>query len=273
MLPIFRWAGGKRRMIPTLLKYIPESYGTYFEPFVGAGALFFHLQPEKASINDANKDLMTAYKAIRKNGEALATVVCDWRNDKFVYDMVRKYEHRDSTIMAARFIYLNKLCVNGLWRVNQKGGFNVPYDYRRGNVCPIVEGDVLEKAKEVLKNATILTGDYANCTSMAVAGDLIFMDPPYVPFTKNGHVDYTAKGFTWSDHISLFEEFKRLDLLGCRVILTNADLPAVKELYGEYNIERVETKSSVKRTADQGSYGELIISNFKPEVKAQPLVQ
>jgi len=248
-------------MIPKLMEHMPSEYDTFIEPFVGAGAMFFHLEPAKAIIGDANSDLMAAYKAIKVLGSGLAERVNAWENSPTDYNIVRSLSPDYSVNKGCRFIYLNRLCVNGLWRVNKRGGFNVPYDYRRSGVSPIIDGDVLDKAQKVLRHAATITSHYINTTALACAGDVVFMDPPYIPFTKNGHVDYTAKGFTAADHLALCDEFKRLDSIGCRVILTNSDLPEVREMYEGYTIERVETKSTIKRTANQGSYGELIISN------------
>jgi len=256
-------------MIPKLMEHMPSEYGTYIEPFFGAGALFFHLEPSTAIIGDANPDLMEAYRVIHAMGSELAERVNSWDNNPWDYATVRSLSPTYNVNVASRFIYLNKLCVNGLWRVNKKGGFNVPYDHRRSEVSPIINGHVLDSAQKVLRcirHSRIYTQSYELTTALAVPGDVVFMDPPYMPFTANGHVDYTSRGFTTYDHIKLCDEFKRLDVLGCRVILTNSDIPEVREMYEGYTIERVETKSTIKRTSNQGSYGELIISN-RPKVQ------
>lgn len=286
MKPLFRWVGGKRRMLPHLLKHVPDKFGTYIEPFAGAAALFCHLEPRgRAILCDANADLMITYAIIRDMPKALCERLASMPVSEEFYYELRLSSAKDSMLeVAARFLYLNRYGVNGMWRVNAKGNMNTPFDHRRADVQ--IDGyefmTGISKLSEVLTlcdptpdpdwpggmdtefNRTILlTGNYRNATRLANTGDLVYMDPPYVPFTANGHVAYTDRGFTWDDHVALRDEFVRLDKLGCHVILTNADIPAVRELYKSYNLDSVSTKASVARTAGQGSYGELIVSNLR----------
>lgn len=269
MKPLFRWVGGKRRMIPVLEKYIPKSFNTYVEPFAGAAALFFHLEPKgKAILSDANVDLMITYKMIKDNPSRLAAVLSGIPNNKEVYDRLRAEKPTDQFDMAVRFLYLNRLCVNGMWRVNKDGGMNTPYDHRRSGTSMNFRKEITEAARvlrlgecDPLTETVLISGNYKNAVRMANTGDFIFMDPPYVPFTANGHVDYTADGFNMEKHEELREEFGRLDKRGVHLILTNSDIPAVRELYKGYYMESVQTKATVGRTSGQGTYGELIITN------------
>lgn len=258
-------------MIPVLMKYIPSSYNTYIEPFAGAAALFFHLEPSgKAILSDANADLMVTYRMIKDNPRELAARLAVLQNSKEFYDQIRSKNPVSLMDMAVRFLYLNRLCVNGMWRVNKDGGMNTPYDHRRNSVGMDITKDitaaaiVLRKGElDPLTETICISGNYKNSVRMANTGDLVFMDPPYVPFTAYGHVDYTAGGFNMEKHEELREEFGRLDKSGVHVILTNSDIPAVRELYKGYNMESVQTKASVGRTAGQGTYGELVISNLR----------
>lgn len=272
MKPLFRWVGGKRRMLPELMKHLPKSYNTYIEPFAGAAALFCHLEPKgKAILCDANVDLMITYKVIRENPKELARrmslmVV----SEKNYYD-VRSSIPSNEMDMAVRFLFLNRYGVNGMWRVNKDGNMNTPWDHRRSHVPPGSHDFVvgISKLSELfnpsmdLNAKMLIAGNYTNATTLAKTGDLIFMDPPYAPFTKSGHTGYTAGGFTWDDQIALRDEFVRLDKMGCHVVLTNSDIPEIRHLYRFYNLDSVSTKASVARSSGQGSYGELIISNLK----------
>lgn len=285
MKPIFRWVGGKRRMLPQLMQHVPKSFNTYIEPFAGAAALYFNLEPKGRTILcDANADLMVTYHQIKNNVVSLFATLAGMEVSEEFYYKLRGQKPTNPLDIATRFLYLNRYGVNGMWRVNQKGEMNTPFDHRRAhvkmncddfksalaaakrvlNLCdPIPDADWPDGVDDEFNNTILIHGNYRNATRMANTGDLVYMDPPYVPFTASGHVAYTDKGFTWDDHMLLREEFVRLDRLGCHVILTNSDIPAVRDLYKFYNMDSVQTKASVGRTAGQGSYGELIISNLK----------
>lgn len=269
MKPIFRWVGGKRRMIPNLMKYVPTSYNAYIEPFAGAAALFFHLEPKgKALLNDVNRDLMEAYHMAQVDPEELAKRVAQFINGEREYYAVREACPTERMARAARFLFLNRLSVNGLWRENLKGQMNAPYDHRRSNVSMDIRAEIMDASRVLnigmqseFTRTFITCGSYLEATWKAKTGDLVFMDPPYMPFTANGHVDYSKGRFDHTDHLELREEFVRLDKMGVHVILTNSDIPVVRDLYKGYTMESVQTKATVGRTAGQGSYGELIVSN------------
>jgi DNA adenine methylase len=241
--PFLKWAGGKTQLIPELSKYIPKSFDKYIEPFIGGGAFFFYLNPKKAIISDANEELVTTYKAVRDNVEEIITILDSFRNEEtFFYNIRSLNTNKLSDIeRAARLIYLNKTCFNGLYRVNKKGVFNVPYGKRNGE---FLNRDQLRDSSEFLQNAKIFHSDYlATLKKYAKKGDFIFLDPPYYPVGKYSDFKrYTKEFFYHDDHVILKEEFDRLVKTGCHVLLTNSDHPVVVDLYKDYEIKVIETK-------------------------------
>lgn len=241
--PFLKWAGGKTQLIPELSKYIPTSFNKYIEPFIGGGAFFFYLNPEKATISDSNEELITTYKAVRDNVEEIIEILDRYKNEETFFYKIRALNPSklSNTERAARLIYLNKTCFNGLYRVNKKGEFNVPYGKRNGE---FLNREQLRDSSEFLQNAKILHSDYlATLKKYAKEGDFIFLDPPYYPVGKfSDFKRYTKEFFYHDDHVILKEEFDRLVRIGCHVLLTNSDHPVVMELYKDYEIKVIETK-------------------------------
>ncbi len=241
--PFLKWAGGKTQLIPELSKYIPTNFNKYIEPFVGGGAFFFYLNPEKAIISDSNEELIKTYKAVRDNVEEIIEILDGYKNEETYFYKIRSLNPNklSDTERAARLIYLNKTCYNGLYRVNKKGEFNVPYGKRNGE---FLNSEQLRDSSEFLQNAKILHSDYlATLKKYAKEGDFIFLDPPYYPVGKYSDFKrYTKEFFYHDDHVILKEEFDRLVRIGCHVLLTNSDHPVVMELYKEYEIKDIETK-------------------------------
>lgn len=241
--PFLKWAGGKTQLIPELSKYIPTSFNKYIEPFIGGGAFFFFLNPEKAIISDSNKELIITYKAVRDNVEEIIAILNGCKNEETFFYKIRSLDPGKlyDTERAARLIYLNKTCFNGLYRVNKKGEFNVPHGKRNGK---FLNQEQLRDSSEFLQNTKILHSDYlATLKKYAKEGDFIFLDPPYYPVGKYSDFKrYTKEFFYHDDHVILKEEFDRLVKLGCHVLLTNSDHPVVMELYRDYEIKVIETK-------------------------------
>jgi DNA adenine methylase Dam len=241
--PFLKWAGGKTQLIPELARHIPSHYNTYIEPFIGGGAFFFYLNPGKAIISDSNEELIITYKVVRDNVECLISELETYRNEEsFFYETRSLVPHELGDVeRAARLIYLNKTCFNGLYRVNKKGQFNVPYARRNGD---FFDEEVLRNANEFLQNTKILHSDYLEVLrSFAEEGDFIFLDPPYYPVGKYSDFKrYTKEFFYHDDHEALATEFKRLVNLGCQVLLTNSDHPVILELYKDFEIKIIETK-------------------------------
>ncbi len=241
--PFLKWAGGKTQLIPELVKYIPHSYNTYIEPFIGGGAFFFYLNPGKAIISDSNEELAITYKVVRDNIEDLISTLETYRNEESFFYEIRSLATNELSNVerAARLIFLNKTCFNGLYRVNKKGQFNVPYAKRNG---VFFDRGVLINANEFLQNTEILHSDYLDVLrAYANAGDFIFLDPPYYPVGKYSDFKrYTKEFFYHEDHEDLATEFKRLVNMGCNVLLTNSEHPVILDLYKDFEIKIVETK-------------------------------
>lgn len=241
--PFLKWAGGKSQLIPKLSQFIPLNYNKYIEPFFGGGAFYFYLNPENAIISDSNGELIATYKAVRDNIEDVIKVLKTYKNEESSYYKIRalKTSQLSVTERAARIIYLNKTCFNGLYRVNKKGQFNVPYGKRNSE---FLNKELLLDASEFLQNAIIIHSDYVDILrNYAKKGDFIFLDPPYYPTGKYSDFKrYTKEFFYHEDHVALKAEFVRLVNLGCHVILTNSSHPVILELYKDYNINIFNTK-------------------------------
>ena len=252
--PFLKWAGGKTQLLPVLLELVPKDFKQYIEPFVGAGALFFALSGHRpALIADANEELINAYIAVRDDVNSVIARLKEMRNDKEFFYFVRSQDlsELNSTERAARLIFLNKTCFNGLYRVNRHGNFNTPYN---GNVgANFIQEDILIAASNALKGAEIVSGDYrAILEENAREGDLVFLDPPYQPVGKYSDFKrYTKERFHEDDHRNLAAEFKRLVEIGCLVILTNSAHDSILELFADYETRIVNSKrliSSDSRT-------------------------
>jgi len=264
--PILKWAGGKSQLLARLSKLIPLKYNKYIEPFVGGGALFFHLQPQDSVIADSNPELINLYECVKKNPEKVAELLLKYKNEESFYYAIRKkkFESLSPYEAAARTIYLNKTCFNGLYRVNKAGEFNVPFGkYKNPKIC---DYESLLAASFALRNTIIQCGDYKSVLKEhANRGDLIFLDPPYLPISKYADFKrYTKDQFYEEDHRELALEVRRLHELGCHVILTNSNHPLVHELYGDYKIEVVKTKRYINCNAEN-RVGEDVIVSIPPK--------
>ncbi|MCL6677998.1 Dam family site-specific DNA-(adenine-N6)-methyltransferase [Sphingomonas sp. RG327] len=243
--PFLKWAGSKHSLLSHILQFIPEEFGTYHEPFLGAGSLFLRLQPERARLGDLSTEVVKVWQAIKQDAEQVIAKLPSPRPDREIFYRIRKTRSNAGAERAAEFIYLNKSCWNGLFRVNSKGEFNVPFGSNPNT--EILDAENLRRCAKLLQpsGVTIACCDFAQCTQDAKAGDLIFFDPPYV--TKhnfNGFRDYNEKLFSWADQERLAAEALRLKNLGARVIVTNAAHKDICDLYpkfGQYFFERSST--------------------------------
>lgn len=263
--PFVKWAGGKRQLAAKLLAHVPAKIGTYYEPFVGGGALFFALDGrfEHALLNDANKRLIETYAGVRDDVETVISLLKTMPYLKTFYIATRK---RDPDIMAevdvaAWFIYLNKAGFNGLYRVNSSGGFNVPFGrYTNPTIC---DEPGLRAAAEALAGVQLRDGDFEKAVKSAERGDFVYFDPPYWPASPTSNfTGYTAGGFGAADHQRLRDIALVLKKRGVGVMLSNADLPPVRALYGKgFELERVEARRGINSDAGKrGPVGELIIT-------------
>ena len=272
MKPIIKWVGGKTQLLPQIKERLPEQFNTYYEPFLGGAAVLLDLNPTKAVVNDINPELINMYRQIQTFEDRLV-----WELDhldthhefyaddpKAFYYIVRDEFNRNlgtnTPEQAARFIYLNKHCFNGLYRVNKKGEFNVPFNGRLlGHSYNIHD---LREASARLKNVDIRCGSFEDTVKDAGKDDFVFFDSPYAPLNPTSFVDYTKEGFDYEDHVTLAALFKILSDRGCKCMLTNHDTPLIRELYKDYKIEVVDVRRSINRNGDGRTGKEVIITNY-----------
>lgn len=260
--PILKWAGGKTQLIPALMEKAPKEYGNYIEPFFGGGALFFHLQPKQAILADINPELKNLYETVKSKPSQVVELLKTFKNtEEFFYDIrAKKRDSVDDVFQAARTLYLNKTCFNGLYRVNKKGQFNTPYGrYKNPN---IVNEIGIFSASKALKDTQFENVTYKKTLEdHAKPNDFIFLDPPYLPIGKyEDFKRYTKEGFYEEDHEELAREVKRLSEMGCHVILTNSNAPLVYDLYSDFDITVVKTKRYINSNAKKRTGEDVIIS-------------
>lgn len=270
--PILKWAGGKTQMLNDLLPKVPSSYGRYIEPFFGGGAMFFALQPENAIIADSNPELINMYRQVAANVDEVIQYLKKYENTSEMFYTVREQEWTQlpKAEAAARTIFLNRTCFNGLYRVNKQGKFNVPYGkYANPKIC---DEDGLKAASEALKKAEILCGDYLLVLDhYAQPGDFVFLDPPYLPISEYADFKrYTKEQFYEEDHVELAKIIMRLQERGCHIILTNSNHPLVHELYAPFTIDVIQTKRHISCNGSTRK-GEDVIVTIPP--KQQTLVK
>lgn len=264
--PLLKWAGGKTQLLSEITAKMPKQYGRYIEPFFGGGALFFSVKPSNGVIADSNPELINLYRAVADDVDAVIEQLAHYRNEQDEFYAVRAQDWTclAPSVAAARTIYLNKTCFNGLYRVNRKGQFNVPFG--RYKNPKILDVRALEAASYLLRETTIVDGDYKTVLhEHANAGDFVFLDPPYLPVSKYADFKrYTKEQFYEEDHLELAVEIERLHELGCHVILTNSNHPLVHEKYAKFSIEVVQTKRHISCNG-LGRTGEDVIVNIPPK--------
>ncbi len=270
--PFVKWAGGKRQLLPQIKERMPEKYNNYFEPFVGGGAVLFELLPSSALINDINKALINAYRQICNVPEAFINAVNRldtemWEDGKKYYyslrerfnDKLMKSEY--DVELAALFVFINKHCFNGLYRVNGKGLFNVPYNNNRK--ASVDEKAILNVSK-YLQGVTIIDGDFEEACQEAKKGDFVFIDSPYAPLNPTSFESYTKEGFDIESHKRLANLYDELTDRGCFCMLTNHNTDLINELYGNkgYKIDVVSVKRMINSDASNRVGEEVIICNY-----------
>jgi DNA adenine methylase len=259
--PILKWAGGKHQLLQHLLPLVPKNFNRYIEPFVGGGALFFTLNPGKAIISDSNPELINVYNMTVHHVEELIKILKTLKVSKDTYYEIRDQDTSKLSNIekAARAIYLNRTCFNGLYRVNKKGRFNVPYgNHKNPKVC--FPGE-LRTASQILKRCKILCGDYKEVLSTyAKEGDFIYIDPPYLPISQYSDFKrYTKEQFYEEDHIELAKEVYRLHQLGCHVLLTGSNHPLIFELYDGFKMEVFQTRRNINKDGNKRTGEDLIV--------------
>ena len=271
--PFVKWAGGKRQIIDMLIKYAPREFNTYYEPCVGGGALFFELSPKKGVINDSNEELINIYKCLCNEDKfkKMCSVLNHYEkehNEEFYYKIRNKDRNKNAYnkladyTKAARTIYLNKACFNGLYRVNSKNEFNVPFGKK--NKVNTYDGSNLITVSNylTLNNIKICNEDFEKSVKTAKKGDFVYFDPPYDSDTSTFN-SYTEEGFGKEEQKRLAKVFKELDKKGVYVMLSNHNTVLVNELYKDYNIHVIEAKRNINSNGKKrGKVEEVIITNY-----------
>ena len=272
--PFVKWVGGKRQLLKQfrdLGLYPPENFdpitNTFFEPFVGGGAVFFDLLPETAYLSDLNNELVVTYDVIKNDVENLIKSLKKHKLDKEYFLKIRAQnpEKFSDLNIASRFIYLNRTCFNGMYRVNSKGGFNVPFGkYTNPLICDEVN---LRKASKALKNVEIKKQDYKEVLKKAKKGDFIYFDPPYYPVSKTASfTSYTSESFLDKEQIELRDTFVELHKRGCFVMLSNSDTPFINKIYSEpkgLRITKVQAGRAINSDASKrGKITEVLVTNY-----------
>ncbi|MFM0790636.1 DNA adenine methylase [Streptococcus suis] len=270
--PFTKWTGGKRQLLPIIKSLMPDNYNSYFEPFIGGGAVFFELIPKKAIINDFNSELINCYRQIKDNPQKLIQLLTKHQenNSKEYYLELRAVD-RDNRInkmtdveRAARIMYMLRVNFNGLYRVNSKNQFNVPYG--RYKNPKIVDSDLILSISQYLNknNIEILTGDFEKAVEDVGAGDFVYFDPPYIPLSEtSAFTSYTHEGFSYEEQVRLRDVFRKLDKKGAYVMLSNSSSPLVEELYKGFNIHKVEAiRTNGAKASSRGKISEFIVTNY-----------
>ena len=272
MSPVLKWAGGKTQLLGLITDNMPTEYNNYYEPFIGGGAVLLGLSPQRAFFNDINEQLINLYLQLKTAVEnviekvnKLDSVPC---NSEVYYGIREQYNqkianHDLDAECAALMIWINKHCFNGLYRVNKKGLFNVPYN-NRVNGKSIDESN-MRAISEYLQNAdaTITCADFEMACENVLPGDFVYFDSPYVPESITASfTDYTKDSFSLADHKRLAVLFRRLDKLGAKLMLSNNDLPFVRELYAGYHIQSIGVKRMINRDANKRTGKEVLVTNY-----------
>jgi DNA adenine methylase len=272
-----KWAGGKSQLLPQFLSLYPEqgSVGRYLEPFLGSGAVFFHVQgllrPSHAVLTDTNAELIDTFLAVRDEVDVLIELLRQHQaqhGESYYYE-VRSQTPQARAERAARLIYLNKTGFNGLYRVNSRGLFNVPFG-RHVNPTACDEA-LLRAASAALQKAKLHARDFRDLSSLARKGDFIYFDPPYQPLSKTSYfTSYTSGSFGEQDQRDLADLYAKLDRRGCLLMLSNSDAPLIRELYSDFRIHRVSARRMINSDAKKrGPVSEVVVLNYDPKASPQ----
>lgn len=268
--PFLKWAGGKGQLLDQYSAYFPEKFGRYFEPFIGGGAVFFHLKPVNALLSDSNQELINCYRQIKENPRELMELLEAHKqryqeNEKEYFYKIREqiHENLNDAEKAARTIFLNKTCYNGLYRLNSWGEFNVPIGkYKNPG---IYDPENIRAVHELLKTTELRVMDYTEIRNYASAGDLVYLDPPYHPLNEtSSFTGYTEASFSDEDQRKLALLYHDLDHRGCMVMLSNSNTKLINTLYSRYNLVKISANRAINSRADRRSaIHELMIMNFE----------
>lgn len=270
--PVLKWVGGKRQLLPEIEKYIPSTYKAYYEPFVGGGAVLFHLQPKTSIINDINSELINLYRIIKDDVEALITDLQKHRNESDYFYEIREidrkkdeYSRLSDVERASRVIYLNKTCFNGLFRVNRSGEFNSPFGgYKNPN---IVNEITLRAVSNYFNKSDIcfLNTDFVQSLEGIKKGSFVYLDPPYDPVSSSASfTGYDKGGFDRVEQQRLKELCDSLNKKGVKFLLSNSSTDFIRELYKDYRIEIIKAKRAINSKGDsRGEIDEVLVRNYE----------
>ena len=271
--PFTKWTGGKRQLLPIIKELMPETYNDYYEPFIGGGALFFDIAPKNAVINDFNAELINCYQQIKDNPQELIEIlkVHQEYNSKEYYLDLRSADRDERIDMmsevqrAARILYMLRVDFNGLYRVNSKNQFNVPYG--RYKNPKIVDENLISAISTYMNNnqIEIKKGDFEKAVLDVQTGDFVYFDPPYIPLSEtSAFTSYTHEGFSYDDQVRLRDTFKTLSDAGAYVMLSNSSSFLVEELYRDFNIHHVEAiRTNGAKSSSRGKISEIIVTNYE----------
>ena len=259
--PFLKWAGGKGQLLGSLRAHVPASYDRYFEPFLGGGALFFHLRPRRGVLGDVNREIVDCYTAVRDDVDGLVRALAGHRYDADHYYAVRDTDPAALSLVerAARTIFLNKTGFNGLYRVNRAGKFNVPFGrYAKPAICDEAN---LRACSAALADVELVTGDFAEVAARAAPGDFVYFDPPYVPVSRTAaFTAYAPGGFDLAAQTRLAGVFAALAGRGVSVLLSNSDVPEIRKLYRRYRMDTVEAARVINcKATRRGPVRELLV--------------
>lgn len=268
--PFVKWAGGKRQLLDRIKARLPKHFNGYMEPFVGGGAVYFGLQPEKAIINDINESLINAYRQIQISPEEFVNVISE--HDRKIADAGKEYYYKVRELyndklmraeydmeLAVLFVFLNKHCFNGLYRVNGSGLFNVPYNNSVKESCS--RENILAVSRS-LQKVCIKSGDFQDACELAKKDDFIFLDSPYAPLNPTSFNSYTKEGFDIESHKRVAVVFRELTKRGCYCMLTNHNTELINELYADFNKTVVDVRRMINSDAKNRIGKEIIITNY-----------
>lgn len=272
--PVLKWVGGKRQLLPEIEKYIPKEIETYYEPFLGGGAVLFHLQPQQAIVSDLNEELINVYQVIKENVDELIKELNNkkkYENTQETYYRIRELDRNSRKMKrltkverAARILYLNRTCYNGLYRVNSSGEFNTPFgSYRNPN---IVNETTLRAVHQYLRQSNIqfFCQDFEQTIQQAKQGDFVYLDPPYAPISKTSNfTGYNGGGFGLEEQERLKYLCDELDKKKVKFLVSNSDCETIRQLYKDYNIVVIKAKRSVNvDPSKRGEVKEVLIKNY-----------
>lgn len=283
--PFLKWVGGKGQLLAQFESLLPKKYNSYFEPFIGGGAVFFSINPKKAHINDINKTLVQTYTHIKNDVEKLIKSLKKLENEflvkdtearkEFYYSIREKYNslsHEDFE-KSLYFLFFNKTAFNGVYRENSKGGFNVPIgSYKNPK---IVDEENLRSVSKILSNTKITSGSFTDAVKNAKAGDFVYFDPPYHPLSEtSSFTSYSKDAFSKDDQIKLRDLFVELDKKGVYVMLSNSSAPFIQEIYSSYKQIPVFASRMINSKADKrGKISEVVIVNYDPQSNLQSVFE